>query len=240
MPSAAQELLLLGDEVALSYDQRAIAIPNLFAYHKLDETSGNAADSSGNGYTGTATGVTWNDTAPPISGLGNAPKFNGTTSTIDFFSAGLASAFSKDAHTVAVWYKPDTGVLSDGTNRMLFGITAASVPNGSINIFKKDSPNNTFQFGAAAAGTAGTIDHTNSSTGWNHVALTVSGATCTPYINGAAQTGFSRGVSWSAALTTAQIGTRGGAFFWKGWLWRFAIYSRALTAAEVLTLATAV
>src|SRR3990167_7821364 len=83
---------------------------NPTAYWKLNESSGNAADSSGNGWTLTNTGST-----PFAAGkLNNCGDF--TDNTTYFTSSETASwNFGTDTFTIAFWYKSgavaDSGVI---------------------------------------------------------------------------------------------------------------------------------
>lgn len=79
-------------------------IDGLVGYWNLDEASGNAADSSGSGFTLTDTGVS--RTTGHVSGGTNAGNFNGSS---DFMAASASSvlAFGDVEFTVASWFRGD-------------------------------------------------------------------------------------------------------------------------------------
>lgn len=74
-----------------AYATAVLAIPNCIAYWPLTETTGASAnDLTGHGCTGTATNVTWADTAGAGVSMGSAPLF-GATSYISLLAAAINS-----------------------------------------------------------------------------------------------------------------------------------------------------
>lgn len=64
-------------------------------------------------YNGTATGVTWQDTASPIvSDENSAPKFDGTNDYFNLFTTAFRDIFDGDTCSVMIWVKPDTNAFS--------------------------------------------------------------------------------------------------------------------------------
>lgn len=78
---------------------------NLVAYYKLDEASGNATDSTGNGHTGTNTSVTFS-----ACKINNGAYVNGSTAKLDI---GNVNGTGNTAITFAGWIKVPSG---SGTN----------------------------------------------------------------------------------------------------------------------------
>lgn len=189
----------------------------LIGYWKMDETSGNAIDSSGNNYTGTPTGTT------VTSGkYGNARSFNGSE-RITTTNAQQLSDF-----TISVWFKDDgvttayerlvdksyTGGFWLGRN----GSTASSWGGGILE-------------GSAPYGIFGTFTDGQ----WNHMISIRRGTTHELYANGILVA--SNTVSSSLLDTTAiQIGngtTNQGA---TSTIDEVRVYNRALSPAEVQAL----
>src|SRR5574340_820862 len=114
--SSVSAAAILGDVL---YWQRVRSLRPfaLVAYWRLNELSGTTVtDSSGNGFDGTASGVTWDQ-----AGIGDgetAAQFDGVNDTINVYSAGLASAFNGAVGTLAAWVKVNAAsVWTDGANR---------------------------------------------------------------------------------------------------------------------------
>lgn len=88
-------------------------------YNKLNEGSGSAiVDSSGNGYTGTYTGVTWDGTLSPVGEA--APFWDAANDYGDLYSAAFGTAFNLDEGTIMLWIKPSATFWTDGLSRLLF------------------------------------------------------------------------------------------------------------------------
>ena len=86
--------------VGANHDSPALS-KGLVGYWKMDETAGNAADSSGNSNTGT-----WNGTGShyPAGKFGNGGGFNGTD---DYINAGSGTTLNvTSAVTISAWIKP--------------------------------------------------------------------------------------------------------------------------------------
>ena len=80
-------------------------------YWKLDESSGNAADSSGNGFTGTAANITYDASGK----IGRDFQFNGTSSDVNM---GTSSTLKPTGNlSIALWFKTS----SSATNMRMAG-----------------------------------------------------------------------------------------------------------------------
>ena len=92
---------------------------DLLAYWMMAEDSGpTGIDSSGNGRDGTYSNVTLGQ-----SGIGDgktAASFNGTSSNLDVYSAGLSSVFPGDEGSFIIWSKMSSAVWADSTRRVFW------------------------------------------------------------------------------------------------------------------------
>jgi hypothetical protein len=139
-------------------------LDGLLAYWKLDEASGNVADSSGNGRTGVATDLTYSQAGKQ----GTAVTFNGTTSVIDVTdNPDLGS--TTNAFTIAFWYKGtdiEGRIITAGCFRVYQG-------DGINSILLADGTNNIeFNFSVALNDNA-----------WHFVVITFDGTNILAYDN---------------------------------------------------------
>jgi hypothetical protein len=203
----------------------------LIVYYPFDETSGTtAADVSGNGHTGTLHGgATW--AAGHRAGAVSLDGNNGYVSLPN----GILSTTSN--FTIATWVRLNTIAnwmrvfdFGTGTNTYMFltaesgnGMRLAITTNGFGNEQRIDGP-------SLATGA------------WAHVAVTLNGSLGTFYVNGAsAATNSAMTLNASSLGVTTQTWLGRSAFnndpYLDGLLDDFRIYNRALTPAEVQTLA---
>jgi len=136
---------------------RAIGKGHWVLHWRLNEASGTtAADSSGNGYDGTATSVTWGQT-----GMGDGAGAAGfTNSSVRIVSTGtdLVSDFNEAAGTLSVWFRASgVGVWSDSTYRALVDLY---VTGGNSITLAKSSTDNTLTASYVAGGTTVTVSGT--------------------------------------------------------------------------------
>lgn len=222
-----------------SYSNKVLAIPNCIGYWPLTETSGAVAtELSGNAANGTAYGVTWADAAGPGANMGRAPSFDGLNDYIDIFSAALAANVDSDgALTISLWCKHPAGTWTQDQARV------------QVDLFKSATERAGIWKGAAATGydllvlytsgaTASAFDTT--STNWIHLAGVFNGTSVTLWADGIAKTPAAyTGTSYT--ITAAAIGRYGsGGYFAWGHIGHVALFARALSEAEIITLATAV
>lgn len=222
------------------YHDRVLSMhaANLFAYWRLNEASGSsAADASGNGHTGTVTGVTWGQ-----AGIGDgltAGGFDGINDDVDVHSAGLASAFNGAAGTLLLWFRvADAGVWTDGSWRRLLSFRVDA--NNSLEVYRRSSDND-LSVTLVSGGTTRTLTYhfASAPTGWQCVATTWSEADdkLSLYINGESQTPISYLGTWAGSLVTAHLGSRwDDAYYWHGDLAHVALWDCALTADEIACL----
>lgn len=187
---------------------------------------------------GTPTSITFGQ-----DGIGDgrtSAGFDGAASEIDVQTAALAAAFNGAAGSVVVWGQVDNaGVWTDGTARDLVYLYADA--NNFIEI-NKSGANNTFLLSYKAGGTTKTATYSGSPTTFDVWVITWDKAAdqVKAFHNGsqigATQTGL--GV-WAGALTSSLIGqsTTPGRI-WSGLGAHVAVWTRALTPSEILSLVT--
>lgn len=251
MPSMQQKLLLLfsGGSAAAAYAARVLATAPL-RYNKLNEASGTAiVDSSGNGYTGTYTGVTLADTDSPFL-PDKAPFFDATNDYGNLYSASFGTAFNSDEFTIMIWAKVNSSsVWTDATERYFVRITRDG--NNQL-FFNKSTSNNTIRFSRTGNATTKTISvGGQSDTNWFCVAASLSVAgggllaagESAMYKNGALigskQTGnlASTGSGLSATLNLFGAVNNVPNNVWHGWQSHLIIWNRPIDAA-ILALMT--
>ncbi len=219
------------------------------AYWPLAESSGvTVVDESGNGYNGTYHNVAGTLTGVTLGATGTGDgrtgvTIDGLTGYANIYSAGLNSAFNSTELTIAAWVKVSgAGVWTDATNRFLLRYFADG--NNAARLIKTNV-NNQLQWLYTAGGTNSVVtDASQSSTGWVHVAMTVSKSSnqMKAYLNGA-QSGATQMVAgvWAGALAGALIGAQDitPTLPWSGGLAHAAIWNVALSAGQVGALANA-
>lgn len=189
---------------------------SLLGYWKMDETSGNCVDSSGNGITGTANGTT---VVPGKFGSGR--QFNGTSDNV-----GISYTNPVTATSVVAWFK------------------RTGTPNGDYHIITggQDVEISISQSGGGYIRTGVTTSTMgrqvfNSGTGlvdgnWHQVALTYDGSSLNSYIDGV-QTS-SNSVSGNLSGTVQEIGRYlSNSYVANGIIDEVRIYGRGLSPSEI-------
>jgi len=217
---------------------------NLLAYWRLQEASGTDADN----YEGTAardgtyTGVTLGQT-----GIGDGltcPLFDGANDYVDIYSISLRDAFDGATGTLAIWGKVSgVGVWSDDTIRRLVNLRVNS--DNFVQILKRGSGSDDLRWSYKAGGTQEDVDLTTTTTDWFHAAITWSVAAdeVKAYFNGS-QTGSTQTGLGTWVGSIVEDGTNIGAltetptFVWDGYLAHWAVWTKALTAAQISSLAS--
>ena len=193
------------------------------AWWKLSDAVGSAtaADSSGNGYTGTVNGGVTFGQAGPIQG-DRAALFDGTSG---YISTAYQPAFS--AITIAVWTNAEPALFGGNTHVMAAGGAGASgfafyVQNGAGIYIEQ-------------GGTGyGPTWPQNPGAGWEFWVLTWDGATVKGYYQGAQQGAVAAAPGPIACANPLTIGgySPGGDFF-PGSIAEVAIFPFALSATQV-------
>ena len=195
------------------------------AYGFNEGTGTTAADSSGNGRSGTLTGATWSASGK----FGGAVQFDGVN---DWVTVADAAALDfSSAFTVEAWVNSSdatgyrTVALKESTNGLAYALYAHDTgpnPGGYINVGGLDV--------GVGSGTPVTPNT------WTHVALTYDGTTMRLYKD-AVQAG-SRGEAGTLISTTGAL-RFGGNGPWGEWfagrLDEIRLYNRALSVTEIQT-----
>ena len=224
--------------LATSGDVTFVSLPasgsGLVGYWTFDAGSGTtAADSSGNGNTGTlVNGPTW------TSGkLGQALAFDGLSNYVNVPHAGALDAYPL---TIATWIKTAASTGARGiVNKYVAGTSNGYqlfLNNGSLCAwYFRDASNYVYDNGTCTLSTAGYADNQ-----WHHVAFVVDASGGRLYVDGL-QTATLGWTGISGAPTTTQpvhigdyAGATGGLF--SGLIDDARIYNRALSGPEISTL----
>ena len=212
-----------------------------FAYYKLIETSGNAADSSGNSLTGTASGITWNSLAN-AAGDGNAPKGDGLNDYIDMANAGgFDTPFDGDTGSIVfdVW----SSSYDKATEYVIHLKVDASY---SIQVFIRTSPGGFGLFRVAAGGSKGVLvgSGTMTTSAWQRMGITWDSGTVKVYRQGA-QTGGDQagGAGWIGSLDNSAVSMmasdNSGTSSLDGYLSHVAFFNTVLSGATFTDLGAA-
>jgi len=198
--------------------------PGLVAALAFDETSGStAADSSGNGNTGTIAG-----SSPSTSGrFSGALSFDGVDDTVT-----IADANSLDLSagmTIAAWLRPTaiggrrTAVLKEGASSPVYSLYANGAGNSPF--AEVVTPGTAFDLG-------GTVQLPLST--WTHLAVTYDGSTMRMFVNGDL---VSSRAATGAIVTSADPLRIGGnparGEYFQGRIDDVRVYNRALAASEI-------
>ena len=235
---------MLFDDIALYRLAATPTDPSLVGWWMFNEGNGpTAVDSSGSGLDGTISGAAW--VSPGSNGAGSCLDFDGQgTNLVDLGNFDVVG----DGLTIACWYKADN-LDTPGNDPRLFSkaiagsnqdhwfmISSSRVGTDKVLRFRLKTDGDTGELKADTA--TGLIDLDV----WTHVAAVWDGATMKLYKNGAEVGSLDKGGTLSAnpdanvAIGNQPLGTDGRA--WDGLIDDVQLYSRGLSAAEVLALAS--
>lgn len=216
----------------------------LYGYWPLESRAGSATmeDWSLQANHGTATATNLNHA---LSAAGRkCPRFDGSTSYVDVYSAGLNTDFGAAVGSAMAWFRvEESGVYSDSTKRRILTIGAHATTN--VIILEKTVTANTFRLAYVANSTTDAVSPTiydpgTYSTKWHQLVLVWDLTTADKvyaYVDGALSSTSSTLGTWSGALlsTACVIGSSSttAADVWKGWISDVALWSVALSAADV-------
>ncbi|WP_168123243.1 DUF5695 domain-containing protein [Paenibacillus sp. HB172176] len=233
VPGTYVFLLTASDSALSSSDTVTVTVnatlPDLIAHYMFSESSGTtAADSSGNGKTGTLNGGASFATGQS----GNAVTLNGSNGYVSMPGSIVNGATDI---TIAAWVKASS--LSNWTR--IFDIGSGT----SNYMFLSPQPGGAGLRFSITTGGNGSEQRINSTTAfptnvWKHVAVTISGATGRLYVDGvqvATNTSMTLNPSSLGATTQNWIGRSqfSGDPYFNGQIDDFRIYSRALSASEI-------
>lgn len=189
------------------YLSNVLSIADCIAYWPLTQTSGSSVtDLTGHGVTGTATNITWADTAGAGGSMGSAPLFGATSYISLLVSAINTAGLTGGEMTMACWIK-NPGWAASQT------ITAFQLDvNGTNRCFIRQAGTNILNILYQAGGTYSNFSTSSGlSANWMHIATTITktGDAKKNYVNGsqsgATQTGLG---TFAATFTVANIGRR--------------------------------
>jgi hypothetical protein len=216
---------------------------NIVSYWKLDESSGNIADATGGGWTGTNV-----NTVTFSSGkINNGANFASASSQQFTVSSSFTDLNSNTAFSFSYWMKrTDTsnqfiGTRCNGSAHAQWNIYVNNGGAGTPNVAFEISPINNSSNQLACAATFANLQDGN----WHHVVITYDGSRSTSgvtiYIDGSSRTVTSITNTLSTNAPTGSsmaIGSRTSTFgsYYDGSLDEFGIWSRALTSGEVTSL----
>jgi hypothetical protein len=196
---------------------------NLVSYYKLDESSGNAADS-----VGSAT-LTNSNTTYDTGKINNGAISNGTSSRLygtlpvdpDNYNAGFS---------ISGWFYFNTN-----TNNQFALIIAESASWGSI-IIGNDTSKLYYRFGTGV-NPNGHLTSTATPTGsWNHIVITHAGTSDKMYLNGSVIDSSTGGTLANNGTTLNLLSNSGVNLFMDGKIDEVGIWTKELTSTEVTEL----
>lgn len=209
---------------------------NLKAYYKLDESSGNAADATGNGYT-----LTNNGTTPFANGkINNGADFGNVDSRSFLYSSVSPFGISSTgAVSVSLWFK---FVSEPATDDEIFYLFFKSATGSYIRCFYYYNAG-TPQLSIGRGGSTGAFTFYNINLGdntWKHFVMTYDGTNLLGYLNGAqVLSTTSTGTYDNSAAPQGGFnlaGTGLGIHGMNGMQDEIGVWSRAITAQEVQVL----
>lgn len=207
---------------------------NLVAYYKLDESSGDAADSSGGGFTLTNVG-----TCGFAAGLINNAADGGSANTTKRFEIANNLGITGGDITISAWINITTAPASGALQRIF-------QQNDSTNdieyyaIYKNNGGTLQLFFERALNGVADNSFTSNQDLGtgtWKHIVLTYDGTQVEGFLNATSLgTVASVGVGVGDTDNFAIMGAVGGTQNLKGLEDEVGVWSRELTGAEITSL----
>ena len=238
-------LQLLIPTLGGDYADAVLALSPLAYWQSAEGSGTDIIDSSGNGYDGTYTGITWDGTTAPQGTP--APYYDRANDYGNVYSAGLAGAVDLDELTVSIWVKTDP---TTWTTNNLFIWKLVRDANNLIQVFH-DTASNQLRLSRIGDSTVKTGTYlTSGPTDWFNLitSCSVSGGgnlaagEAKMYYNGAAVTTLTGNVaSTGSGLSSTE--TVIGALnttptnVWGGYIAHMAVWNRPVDD-DILALAT--
>jgi len=211
------------------------ATPSLYgavAFYNLDDSSGNAVDSTGNGYT-----LTNNNTITYTTGKINNCATLGTGNTNKYFSANVVDPDSYNSgFSISFWLHFNT--VPSGSDNDIFEFQDTS--NSGIFMRVNSSSSTTFRFGTGNGADQGQTTYTSSwSSGtWYHIAMVHNATSNTYYVNGSQVAQKTTGtITLSGNQSTINIGRNTANVNYSNARYdMFGIFLREISSTEVSAL----
>jgi len=208
-------------------------LTGLVAYYKLDESSGDAADSSGGGFTLTNNGSVVGGTAL----LGAASADFGTTNTTKRLTSTTDHGITATgAISLSFWVRMNTEIGAD--EQCLISRSFINAAGTSIQI--------NYQFNAGTRrirflryGSANSLQYytiTLGTSSWTHIVVTFDGSTIKGYVNGVERTTEANSGTQSIGGTAFGIAANGTTQYASCLIDEAGVWSKGLTASEVTEL----
>ncbi len=208
-------------------NQKALS-DGLVGYWKMDESSGNAVDSSGNSFTGTPTG-----TSVAAGKFGNARSFPGTSNNYISIANNTALSPTTSGFSVSTWVYPTS---TSGSNHIISKDTSVA----STRSYYLVQNSNTFiwcmWFSSSQLCATSSTFTANS---WYHVTGTYDGSTLTIYVNGIASGTQAVTGTPQTNTNTLMIGTTAlinSCCYFPGYVDEARIYQKSLSPSDVTML----
>lgn len=211
------------------------ATPSLYgavAFYNLDDSSGNAVDSTGNGYT-----LTNNNTITYTTGLINNCATLGTGNTNKYFSATLVDPDSYNSgFSISFWLYFNT--VPSGSDYDIFEFQDTS--NSGIFMRVNSSTSTTFRFGTGNGADQGNTSYTSSWSGstWYHIVMVHNATSNTYYVNGSQVAQKTTGtITLGGNQSTLNIGRNTANVNYSNARYdMFGVWAKELSSTEVTTL----
>lgn len=172
-------------------------------------------------------------------GIGDSkpcPLFDGANDFVNIHSSAFNTAFNKSAGTLLVWVKPSE-IWTDGIERRFFSIHQDA--DNQVILVKDNSDN--ILWGYIAGGTFKLVTKAITPAGWIMLVITYDTVAdeVKAYFNGVQEGSTQTGLGTWAAGNLSSTNTVLGAFdtaptrVWNGFLAHAAVWTKALTSAEI-------
>ena len=198
-----------------------------FAFYELDS---NVLDSSGNGYNGTATDITY-----AAGNFNNAAVFNGTSSFID---TTIDTELQTSVFSYSVWFKSTT---TDSTLRHLLARYGES--SNAVFWARHSGSSSSIELGFySTSGAYAQVYNSISSNTWYNLTVTLDGADIKVYINGTLTTPSSTSGTMAAVRASTSVPILIGKlnlytiYNFEGQIQKVGFYDYALDAAAALAI----
>lgn len=203
---------------------------NLIAYWKLDESSGNASDATGNGFTASNS----NSVGFSTGKINNGAVFNGVNQIFTYGNIGITGSH---AFTISAWIK----TTQTSNNRGIVNIGTNSSTNKSFSMTQYDNGSDHFLKANFWGGGTIAIGETNINTGnWVFCTVTYDGTYIKLYVNGSLEDTSGSVIGNITGSTNNYIGLEDSSgsngLYFNGMIDEVGIWNRVLTADEVTQL----